>query len=165
MDKYSFIRVDNCFYSVPDYLVGQVLTVKAYPEEVIVFSGFSEVCRHQRLVGHGLYSVDIFHYLDTLARKPGAVKNSVALRSKARLKDVFDKRYSDRPKEFIALLEGLRGRPIDEVADTLEGCPGLYRLTAGAPPGRIAENVYRNTKEQLAATSAAFLKAGGQVAC
>lgn len=165
VDKYSFVRVDNCFYSVPDHLVGHTLAVKSYPEEIVVFSGLGEVCRHKRLTVSGALSVDIFHYLDTLARKPGAVRNSVALRSKERLKQVFDKRYSDCPKEFIALLARLKDRPIDEIADILSSTPpGL--ITSPAYPGKaLANRIQRKTREQLAAASAVFLRGGEAVVC
>jgi len=36
VDKYSFIRVDNNFYSVPEYLVGRVVTVRRYVNEIVV---------------------------------------------------------------------------------------------------------------------------------
>ena len=165
VDKYSFIRVDNGFYSVPDYLVGHTLTVKGYPEEIVVFSGFAEVCRHKKLAEDGKYSVDIMHYLDTLARKPGAVKNSVALRSKARLKSVFDEHYADDPKAFIAALERLRDKPMDEIARVLSSsAPGL--LASPAYPGKaLAADIQRATREQMAAISAAFLRGGEKVAC
>ena len=63
-------------------MVGYTLVVKAYLEDIVAFMGLREVARHKRLPGPGGYSVDIFHYLDTLARKPGAVEDSVALRFK-----------------------------------------------------------------------------------
>jgi len=74
VDKYSFIRVNNNFYSVPEYLVGKQLTVKLYPGEVIAYAGLNEVARHERSRGHLEYVVDIFHYLDTLMRKPGRLR-------------------------------------------------------------------------------------------
>lgn len=164
VDKYSFIRLGNGFYSVPDYLVGNTLVVKGYLEEIVIFSGFSEICRHKKLIGEDKYSVDIFHYLDTLARKPGAIKNSVALRSKAKLKEVFDERYLDHPRDFIVALEQLKGRSIDEIADLLANpAPSTNLCERHKDP--IAENVRRNTKDQLAAISSAFLKGGEKVAC
>ena len=164
-DKYSFIRVSNGFYSVPDHLVGHTLSVKSYPEEIVVFTGFHEVCRHKRLVGDCTHSVDIFHYLDTLARKPGAVKNSVALRFKARLKEIFDERYADNPKEFIALLARFKDLPIDEIADILSSPPpGL--ISSPTYPGKaLAGDIEKSTRKQLAAISAVFLKSGEKVAC
>ena len=164
VNKYSFIRVDNGFYSVPDYLVGHTLTVKSYPEEIVVFSGFFEVCRHRRLCGQEVYSVDIFHYLNTLATKPGAVKNSVALRSKARLKEVFEQRYVNRPKDFIFALEQLKGRPIDEIALILEDDHTTPVVSSDVFMGNIAESIKYNTQRQLAAVSAAFLRGGDKVA-
>ena len=164
VDKYSFIHIDTGFYSVPDHLVGHVLTVKSYLEEIVVFAGLLEVCRHKRLAPCEEFSVDIFHYLDTLARKPGAVKNSVALRSKKCLKEIFDERYRNDPREFITALERLKDHPIDEIAKILSS-PGLIPSTTHPKDTRAAD-IQRSTREQLAAISAAFLKeGGGKVAC
>jgi transposase len=171
VDKYSFIRIDNGLYSVPDYLVGHSLCVKCYPDEIIVYSGFSEVCRHKRLTAKEVFSVDIFHYLDTLARKPGAVKNSVALRSKARLKEIFDKHYTNCPKDFIVRLERLRGYPIDEVADIM----ALPDISASYEAMDIPQswqngfvkvsNIQNVTRAQLSALTTAFLGGDKHVAC
>lgn len=164
VDKYSFVCVDGGFYSVPDHLVGHTLTAKAYHEEIVVYSGFSEVCRHARLGAGEKYRVDIMHYLDTLARKPGALKNSVALRSKHCLKKVFDERYADRPKDFIALLERFKDLPIDAIAERLSA-PDAAKLGPGCAAGAPAAKIEQSTRAQLAAYSRAFLKAGDKVAC
>lgn len=166
VDKYSFIRVDNNFYSVPDYLVGHMLTVKSYPEKIIVFSGFAQVCEHKRVTGKGLYQVDIFHYLDTLVRKPAAIRNSTALRSKQALKDVFDQHYQNCPKDFIVALEAHKGQPIDKIAISIaEIAKGNTIITSRPHTQTIAENVKSSTKKQLAAISSAFLKGGEKIAC
>ena len=166
VDKYSFIRVENNFYSVPDYLVGYTLTVKIYPEEIMVFSGFGEVCKHKKLTGKGEYQVDIFHYLDTLARKPGAIRNSVALRSKQALKDIFDKYYKDHPRDFIVALEAVKGQPINEIALSIVNLAQGNTKSISRPHNTtIAENIKSNTKKQLAAISSAFLKGGEKIAC
>ena len=165
VDKYSFVRVDNGFYSVPDHLVGHTLTVKSYPEEIVVFSVFVEVCRHKRLTEGCIYSVDIFHYLDTLARKPGAVKNSVALRSKACLKKIFDECYADDPRAFIASLERHKDKPIDEIAHILSSAAPGPLASPAYPKGALAADIQRKTREQMAAISSAFLKGGEKVAC
>jgi hypothetical protein len=46
-----------------------------------VCAGNEYVCKHKRIFGKGNMQVNIKHYLDTLLRKPGAVRNSVALKS------------------------------------------------------------------------------------
>jgi transposase len=164
VDKYSFIRILNNFYSVPDYLVGRRLTAKIYPAEVIVYAGQAEVARHVRLKGLKLYSVDIFHYLDTLAKKPGAVKNSLALKSQARLKAVFSDHFLDRPKDFVMLLKEFEGHPIDEIADLIESAAKCSLLFFTGSKDTIAENVEFNTRKQLALLTESFLKGGDRVA-
>jgi hypothetical protein len=78
------------------------------------------VAKHKRLFGNGKMQVDIYHYLNTLRKKPGAVRNSVALKSIPRLKAIFDTYYSKQPKKFIDLFLENKGLPIDEVIALFE---------------------------------------------
>jgi hypothetical protein len=157
VDKYSFVRVDNNFYSVPEYLVGLELTVRSYIHDIIVYSGLNEVCRHKRLEGYGEMSVDIFHYLDTLTKKPGALRNSKALRSEAELKSVFDRYYTDNAREFIAILRAHQDKPMDEIVGILqaagEGYPAIN-------PELVTSNVMHHTQTQLYMISDFFMKGG-----
>jgi transposase len=157
VDKYSFIRVANNFYSVPDYLVGERLTVKLYPSDVVIYAGMNEVCRHFRRRGHLEYAVDIYHYLDTLKKKPGAVKNSVALRSQERLKAVFDRYFAKHPKDFVLLLAEYAACPIDEVARHIEIAATSNIVSFTRPTDTIADNVRQNTRRQLLALSEVLL--------
>jgi hypothetical protein len=76
--------------------------------------------------------VDIRHRLKTLTKKPGAVKNSRALKSEERLKAAFDGNRADRPKDFIALLRANARLPLDELAALAErGAPPIVDETAG----------------------------------
>jgi transposase-like protein len=155
VDKYSFVRVDNNFYSVPEYLVGRDVTVRRYVREIVVYSGMVEVCRHKRKDGCGQMSVNIFHYLDTLSKKPGAVRNSKALRSEADLKAVFDSHYTTRAREFIEILRENQDRAMEEIV-------GVLRLAGeGLAPVRteaIASNVARHAQIQLCLISDFFMK-------
>jgi len=164
VDKYSFVRVDNNFYSVPDYMVGREVTVKNYISEIVVFSGMEELCRHTKADGFHEMSADIFHYLDTLMKKPCALKHSKALRCKAELKAIHDRYFSNRTREFILLLREHRGKPVAEIARILEDVGrGSARIVTDAQTG-IAENVMRHTYGQLAALSSFFMKGGETVA-
>jgi hypothetical protein len=64
--------------------------------------------------------VDIYHYLNTLYKKPGAVRNSVALKSIPRLKAIFDTHYSKQPKKFIEIFMENKELPIDELIKLFE---------------------------------------------
>jgi hypothetical protein len=155
VDSYSFVRVDNNYYSVPEYLVGRRVTVRRYIKEVVVYSGLNEVCSHERKDGHGEMSVNILHYLDTLSKKPGAIRNSKALRSEAELKAVFDKHYITRPREFIDILRANQDEPMDKIVNKLNS--GSINWV-GSSPETVCSNVLMHTKDQLTAISDFFMK-------
>lgn len=105
VDKWSTITFDSSHYSVPDNLVGKRVVVKLYSEHIVVLSDNEKVARHERSYIKDQWILDINHYLKTFSRKPGAVKNSVALRrTDSRLRELFDKYFSKEAKSFIDLL-------------------------------------------------------------
>jgi len=104
VNKYSFVRVDNNFYSVPEYLVDKKVTAKVYYDHVIIYANNHYVCEHKKIDGTNEISIDIRHYLETFAKKPGAIKNSLALKSLPQLKSIYDNYFSKNPKEFIEIL-------------------------------------------------------------
>ncbi|HCC06585.1 MAG TPA: IS21 family transposase [Clostridiales bacterium] len=115
VNKYSFVRVDNNFYSVPEYLVGKVVTAKVYYDKLIIFSNDNYVCEHKKIDGDNEISIDIKHYLNSLSKKPGAIRNSLALKSLPQLKSIFDNYYSKKPKEFIEVIRENIEKSIDEL--------------------------------------------------
>jgi len=127
VDSYSMITIDTCKYSVPEYFVGKKVTVKKYHDEIRVYAKGSHardsigidadnmICSHKRIFGAGNMSVDIYHYLGTLLRKPGAVRNSVALKSIPKLKAIFDTHYAKEPKKFIEIFIEHKGLSVDEI--------------------------------------------------
>ena len=105
VNKYSFIQIENNFYSVPEYLVGLTVTSKIYYNKILIYSNNEFVCEHKKLDGEKKISADIRHYLKTLTFKPGALKNSYVLKSNPKLKSIFDKYYTNNPKKFIDIIE------------------------------------------------------------
>ena len=120
VDHYSFIQIDTVFYSVPEELVGKKVIVKKYHDEIRVFYNNVIVCKHERLFGNGNLSVDIYHYLETLRKKPGAVRNSAALKGIPKLKAIFDTHYADKPRKFIELFIENKELPIKEIIGLFE---------------------------------------------
>ena len=104
VNKYSFIQIENNFYSVPEYLVGFTVTSKIYYNKILIYSNNEFVCEHKKLDGNKKISADIRHYLKTLTFKPGALKNSYVLKSNPKLKSIFDKYYTNNPKKFIDII-------------------------------------------------------------
>ena len=115
VDKSSLISVDTVKYSVPEELVGKEVVVKKYHDELRVYYANKEVCRHRRAFGNGTLVIEIMHYLNTFKKKPGAVKNSIALKSIPKLKALFDTYYIKRPHDFIDILMDNKHLEIDEI--------------------------------------------------
>lgn len=104
VNKYSFVQIENNFYSVPEYLVGMSVTSKIYYNKILIYSNNELVCEHKKLDGNKKISANIRHYLKTLTFKPGALKNSYVLKSNPKLKSIFDKYYTNNPKKFIDII-------------------------------------------------------------
>jgi transposase len=155
VDKYSFIRVENNFYSVPEYLVGRKVIVRRYVKEIVVYSGLHEVCRHKKKDGFGEMSVNIFHYLDTLYKKPGAIRNSKALKSGADLKAIFDSSYTTRPRDFIDILRANQDKPANEIVSALQagGSGNIHTFS-----DMLGSKVLHETHAQLIQISDFFMK-------
>ena len=120
VDTCSFVSVDTVKYSVPEHLVGKDVIVKKYHNEIRVFYDYEMVANHKRIFGNGSMQVNITHYLNTLRKKPGAIRNSVALKSIPRLKAIFDTYYSNQPKKFIELFLANKELPVDEIIALFE---------------------------------------------
>jgi hypothetical protein len=79
--------------------------VKVYVDRVDLYDEDTIIATHTRLYGKDQYSLNILHYLRTMERKPGSVKNSKALTQlHDRLQVMFHRYYDDRPVEFLKVL-------------------------------------------------------------
>lgn len=119
VNKYSFVRIDNKFYSVTEYLVDKKVTAKVYYDKIVIFSNNYFVCEHNKIDGAKEISIDIIHYLNTFAKKPGAIRNSLALKSLPQLKSIYDIYFSKNPKKIIELIRENKDKTLDELLDVL----------------------------------------------
>ena len=119
VDKYSFVRIDNNFYSVPEYLVDKEVAAKVYYDHIMIYANNHFVCEHKKIDGANEISIDIRHYLNTFAKKPGAMKNSLALKSLPKLKSIYDAYFSKNTKEFIEIIRKNKEKSIDEIINIL----------------------------------------------
>lgn len=79
VDRYAQIMVRCNQYSVPARFIGHRLRVKLSASHVTVYDRASVVARHPRAVGKGTKVLELDHYLEILARKPGALPGATAL--------------------------------------------------------------------------------------
>lgn len=115
VDKYSFIHLEGNIYSVPEDLCGKTVTVKSYPGNICILYRGAIVATHEKTGEKGKTYIDIRHYLHTFTKKPGALKNSLALKSHPELKKIFDLYYKEKPKSFIAILRENADSSIEEL--------------------------------------------------
>ncbi len=104
VDKTSFVKIMHNSYSVPEYLVGRLVIAKIYLDRISIYANHELVCTHNRILEKGKTSADIRHFLNTLAKKPGAIRDSVVLKLNPDLKLLYDKYYTSIPKKFIAII-------------------------------------------------------------
>ncbi|MCK5848779.1 MAG: hypothetical protein KAH01_06240, partial [Caldisericia bacterium] len=119
VNSYSFARMENRFYSVPDYLVGKTITAKIYAQHIDFYASNNFVCSHDHAEDGEKYNVKIQHYLSTLRKKPGAIRHSVALKSIPGLKSVFEVYYTDKPKAFIDIISKNKDDSIENIIHIL----------------------------------------------
>ena len=119
VNKYSFIQIENNFYSVPEYLVGFTVTSKIYYNKILIYSNNEFVCEHKKIDGQKKISANIRHYLKTLISKPGALKNSYVLKSSPKLKSIYNRYYINSPKKFIDIISQNKEKSDDELEKIL----------------------------------------------
>jgi len=113
VDKYSTISYKKNRYSVPDFLVGRLLDIKIFAEKIDVYFNDEQVCSHKRSYGLQTWTMDINHYLTTIKRKPGALKNSLAFDQLSdEVKQIREEYFSDAAKDFIELLQYCKDKNI-----------------------------------------------------
>ncbi|WP_239591662.1 IS21 family transposase [Mycolicibacterium tusciae] len=79
VDRYAQATVRTCRYSVPVRLIGRRVRVLLRASELLIFDGGAQIARHQRCTTKGGSVLLLDHYLEVLARKPGALPGSTAL--------------------------------------------------------------------------------------
>lgn len=72
VSRFSLVRAGGNAYSVPARLIGHRVTVRLYPDEVLVLFGGKEQERCPRLHGQDKTHVNYRHVIPSLVRKPGA---------------------------------------------------------------------------------------------
>ena len=160
VNKYSFIQVENNFYSVPEYLVGKSVSVKSYFDRILIYSNNSRVCEHIKIDGSSELSVDISHYLNSLLRKPGAIKNSIALKSIPKLKTIYDNHFNTNPRKFIELLMDNKEKDLNSLLNILEKYTEISDTVLPVDNISSSKNLFDATKYQILRYNELSIKGG-----
>lgn len=88
VDHRSRVSVQQCYYSVPARLVGRRVSVDLTGTRVDIHHNGTLVASHERAIGRYVEVLVLDHYLDVLARKPGAFPGATPL-AQAKAAGVF----------------------------------------------------------------------------
>lgn len=102
VNQKSMVTVRRNHYSVPVRLVGSRVSARVGARVIEVLADGRVVAVHPRLRGSQLRSASLDHYLELLARKPGALEHSLALRQ--------EREHGRWPGSFDELWQALRER-------------------------------------------------------
>lgn len=136
VNSYSLISIDSNFYSVPDKYVEKKVICNIYTNRIMIYDDKNNlIANHTKKDGKGEYAINICHYIDTLLKKPKALKNSYALKqAPGILQSIFNTYFITKPKEFLHYL-----------IDTDAFNDDLYEL--GIEVGVLRKSKYRVTKD------------------
>ncbi len=111
VDKYSTICLSTNHYSVPEQLVGKMVEVKLYADQLDIYYNGCALWSHQRHYTSFQWYLYLGHYLETLSTKPGALKGAQALeQADFDLKRIYVRYFQTQPRQFIELLHYQRAK-------------------------------------------------------
>src|SRR5690554_6944255 len=144
----SLIMVDLNYYSVPEKYVGSSVYTNVYLEHINVYNLKHElIASHNKKVGKGEYSIDIFHFTTTFTKKPGALLNSIALKQAPKvIQTLFHKYFTTKPKDFIKLINE---NDIYELNELLIKLNNGHKLTSIKSKEITIEEVSSNQLSQI----------------
>jgi transposase len=149
----SLVSVARNRYSVPCAWAGHRVSVRLYPERVVVVADHDVIVEHPRAVDRDHVTYDWQHYLPLVERKPGALRNGAPF---AELPEPLQRlrrallRHDGGDKVMARVLMAVPTHGLDAVLVAVElvlesGRPSaehvlnvLARLTADPPPPSVA---------------------------
>jgi hypothetical protein len=146
VDAKALVTVRQNQYSVPVSLAGLKVAAKIGAREIVLCHDGREVARHPRLLGRYGICARLDHYLELLARKPGALRSSLPLRQEreqGRWPECFDRLWraieakvgpTEAARRMVDVLMLCRGRRLQVVERAVAGA-----LAAGAHDGRAVQ--------------------------
>lgn len=158
VDSKALATVRTNRYSVPASLAGLKVAARIGASEITFFHDGKQVARHERLAGKNQTSAQLDHYLELLARKPGALARSLALRQQRdrgdwpACMDELWTRIAERAgrqeaaRQMVDVLLLCREHPLARVELAVRGALG-----AGAHDGKAVALLARQSMRPTAA--------------
>lgn len=152
VSRTSLVLFERNRYSVQASVVGQIASVRAYADRVVLWVDGQIVGEHRRQFGRDLTLYDPWHYLDVLKRKPGALRNGAPFKDwdlPEPLQQVRNTLHNrpDGDKQFVAILAAVLTHGLDAVVDACAEAVAANTISQG-----IILNLLSRTQEPSPAT-------------
>jgi hypothetical protein len=146
----SRVHFEWNWYSVPEEYVSKQLLVKGYVAEVVISCEGKEIARHTREFGRNKFIYIPHHYLGTLERKPGAIRNGIPFKD-WNLPEVFEdyrkllkRHYKDSDKIYVKTLVLLKTWSLEEVTEAIK-----ISISSGVVGDSYILSLLKNTEEPV----------------
>ncbi len=145
----SLVHFQRNRYSVPTERVNAVVSLRAYPDQLVIVADGVEVARHARSFERHATVYDWRHYIDLVARKPGALRNGAPFAEMPEVLQTLQRhllRHAGGDRVMVQVLTAVPVHGLEAVLVAAE-----LALEAGRPSAEHVLNVLARLKETTAA--------------
>lgn len=145
----SLIHFQRNRYSVPTRHVNDILSLRVYPQQLVLVAEGIEVARHTRSFEREQTFYDWQHYIELVETKPGALRNGAPFKTMPEVLQTLQRHLLRHPGGDRVMTQVLAAVPVHGLEAVLVAAE--MALEAGRPSAEHVLNVLARLKEGVAA--------------
>jgi len=139
-------------YSVPTAHVNAVLSLRIYPDTLVMVADQAEIARHARCFDRDQTRYDWRHYIELIGMKPGALRNGAPFKTMPEPLQHLQRHLLRHPGGDRVMAQVLAAVPVHGLEAVLVAAE--LALEAGRPSAEHVLNVLARLKEDAPPTAA-----------
>lgn len=148
----SLVHFQTNRYSVPSKYVNQVLSLRIYPERLVLVADSSVVAEHERSFQRDETTYDWQHYIELVAIKPGALRNGAPFRTMPEQLRILQRHLQRHPGGDRVMAQVLSAVPVHGLEAVLVAVE--LALESARPSAEHVLNVLARLKEGIRSAEA-----------
>ena len=145
----SLIHFQRNRYSVPTRHVNDILSLRVYPQQLVLVADGIEVARHVRSFEREQTFYDWQHYIELVETKPGALRNGAPFKTMPEVLQTLQRHLLRHPGGDRVMTQVLAAVPVHGLEAVLVAAE--MALEAGRPSAEHVLNVLARLKDGVAA--------------
>jgi transposase len=145
----SLIHFQRNRYSVPTRHVNDILSLRVYPQQLVLVAEGIEVARHTRSFEREQTFYDWQHYIELVEIKPGALRNGAPFKTMPEVLQTLQRHLLRHPGGDRVMTQVLAAVPVHGLEAVLVAAE--MALEAGRPSAEHVLNVLARLKDGVAA--------------